>query len=279
MISEYLRDLRALIGTRLVLVPSAAVLFRDDRGRILLVRSVGATRWVTVGGAVDPGEDPSEAARREAIEEVGIEPVDLRLLGVIGGPDHFVRYAHGDEVSYVASVFEARTGGATPTPDGEEIEEAAWFDLDDVVTLPLTTTTASILGRFSDSLRGSVPGPIRGIEHVQLAMPAREEAAARAFYVGVLGMVEEPKPANLAARGGAWFRGGSARLHLGVETEFRPAKKAHPALRVDDLVALIERLRAAGYGPVTDEPLEGFDRCYVSDPFGNRIELLQPTER
>lgn len=119
---------------------------------------------------------------------------------------------------------------------------------------------------------------VSGIEHVQLAMPVGEESAARAFYGDVLGMVEEPKPANLAARGGAWFRGGSARVHLGVEAEFRPARKAHPALLVDDLAALLDRLRAAGYATVTDEPLEGFDRCYVSDPFGNRIELLQPTE-
>lgn len=276
VISDYLRDLRALVGPRMLLVPSAAVLFRDDHGRILLVRAVGATRWVTVGGAVDPGEDPTEAACREAVEEVGIEPVALRLLGVIGGPDHYVRYAHGDEVSYVASVFEARTGGVAPTPDGEEIEEAAWFELDDVGSLELTTTTASILTRFSAALHEFPLGQIRGVEHVQLAMPAGEEAAARAFYVDVLGLVEEAKPANLAARGGAWFRGGAARVHLGVDAEFRPAKKAHPALLVDDLAVMIERLRAAGVEPVADEPLEGFDRCYVSDPFGNRIELLQP---
>jgi catechol 2,3-dioxygenase-like lactoylglutathione lyase family enzyme len=116
---------------------------------------------------------------------------------------------------------------------------------------------------------------IIGLDHVQLAMPAGQEDGARAFYVGVLGLVEEPKPANLAARGGIWFKGGSLRLHLGVEVDFRPAKKAHPALLVTGLADLAERCRLAGYQPVTDELLEGFNRVYVSDPFGNRIELLE----
>ena len=117
---------------------------------------------------------------------------------------------------------------------------------------------------------------IVGIDHVQLAMPAGEEPRARAFYADVLGLVEEAKPPNLATRGGVWFRGGSCRLHLGVEADFRPAKKAHPALLVENLSALAERCRAAGYRAVTDEPLEGFDRVYVFDPFGNRLELLEP---
>src|SRR5215218_3820049 len=106
---------------------------------------------------------------------------------------------------------------------------------------------------------------IIGIDHVQLAMPTGEEPRARAFYAGVLGLIEEPKPSNLATRGGVWFRGGSCRLHLGVEAGFRPAKKAHPALLVDNLSALTERCRAAGYPPVIDEPLEGYDRVYVFD--------------
>ena len=117
---------------------------------------------------------------------------------------------------------------------------------------------------------------IIGLDHVQLAMPAGQEDHARAFYVGVLGLVEEPKPANLAVRGGVWFKAGSLRLHLGVEADFRPAKKAHPALLVTGLVDMAERCRLAGYPPVADEPLEGFNRVYVSDPFGNRIELGEP---
>jgi len=117
---------------------------------------------------------------------------------------------------------------------------------------------------------------ILGLDHVQLAMPAGEEDAARAFYAGVLGLIEDAKPANLAARGGVWFCGGALRLHLGVDPDFRAARKAHPAILVRGLGELSARCRAAGFPPVVDEPLEGFDRVYVFDPFGNRIELLEP---
>lgn len=117
---------------------------------------------------------------------------------------------------------------------------------------------------------------ILGIDHVQLAMPVGQEDGARAFYCGVLGLTEEPKPANLRARGGVWFRGGDLRLHLGVDPDFRAARKAHPALLVRGLAAIAARCAEAGWVPVTDEPLEGYDRCYVFDPFGNRIELLEP---
>src|SRR5262245_10591324 len=106
-------------------------------------------------------------------------------------------------------------------------------------------------------------GEVIGLDHVQLAMPAGQEAGARAFYVDVLGLIEEPKPRNLAARGGVWFRSGRLRLHLGVEADFRPAKKAHPALLVRGLTAIAARCAAAGFAPTEDEPLEGFDRVYV----------------
>jgi catechol 2,3-dioxygenase-like lactoylglutathione lyase family enzyme len=117
---------------------------------------------------------------------------------------------------------------------------------------------------------------ITALHHVQLAMPRGREDEARAFYAGVLGFIELPKPPHLAKRGGAWFRSGGAEVHLGVEEDFRAAKKAHPALLVDDLASLAERCAAAGFPTVSDEPLPGFDRVYVADPFGNRIELLQP---
>ena len=117
---------------------------------------------------------------------------------------------------------------------------------------------------------------IHGLDHVQLALPPGEEGQARAFYAGILGLTEVPKPENLAKRGGVWFEGGTLRLHLGVEADFRPAKKAHPALLVRNLAALTEHLQRWGVAVVTDEPLEGYDRIYVSDPFGNRIELLEP---
>ena len=116
---------------------------------------------------------------------------------------------------------------------------------------------------------------IYAIDHIQLAMPAGEEDQARAFYGGLLGLSEVPKPPELAKRGGAWFESGPVKVHLGVEPDFRPARKAHPALLVDDLEALIQRCRAAGCEIKTDVPLEGYQRYHVFDPFGNRIELMQ----
>lgn len=120
--------------------------------------------------------------------------------------------------------------------------------------------------------------PIVAIDHVQLAMPAGGEEAARRFYAGLLGLPEVAKPPHLAARGGCWFESAVVKLHLGVEADFRPARKAHPALCVDGLVALVARLRAAGVDIVDDEPLEGHHRVYVFDPFGNRLELLEPRD-
>ena len=114
-----------------------------------------------------------------------------------------------------------------------------------------------------------------GIEHVQLALPPGEEAAARAFYTGLLGIPEVPKPPGLAARGGCWFEGTGVKVHLGVEADFRPAKKAHPALLVDDLDAMIAALEAAALAVTPGDPVGGRARCYVDDPFGNRIELMQ----
>ena len=115
-----------------------------------------------------------------------------------------------------------------------------------------------------------------GIDHVQLAMPAGREDEARAFYARLLGIPEIPKPPELATRGGAWFESGAVRVHLGVEAEFRPARKAHPALLVRDLRGLVLRLREAGATVVDDEPLPGYDRVFTADPFGNRLELMEP---
>jgi catechol 2,3-dioxygenase-like lactoylglutathione lyase family enzyme len=116
---------------------------------------------------------------------------------------------------------------------------------------------------------------IYGLDHVQLAMPRGAEAEARAFYGGVLGMEEVAKPPHLAVRGGVWFSGGAASVHLGVEDDFRPAKKAHPALLVEGLAELAARCEAAGHTLRRDEPREGYDHVYVSDPFGNRVELAE----
>lgn len=117
---------------------------------------------------------------------------------------------------------------------------------------------------------------ILSIDHVQVAMPAEEEEQARAFYAGVLGFTEIPKPAELAKRGGAWFQSNGVQLHLGVETDFRPARKAHPAFVVSDLDAMLARIEEAGYKTDTSQPpLDGYKRAHVYDPFGNRIELME----
>jgi catechol 2,3-dioxygenase-like lactoylglutathione lyase family enzyme len=120
---------------------------------------------------------------------------------------------------------------------------------------------------------------ITKIDHIQLAMPPGREADARAFYEDVLGIPEVPKPSNLAARGGCWFVSGNVKVHLGVESDFRPARKAHPAFLVENLPALIAAIRSAGFVVKTDEPLAGYERVYVDDPFGNRIELLESHTR
>jgi len=116
---------------------------------------------------------------------------------------------------------------------------------------------------------------ITGIDHVQVAAPAGCEAEARAFYGGLLGLEELPKPEPLAARGGCWFRAGAQELHVGVEEPFAPARKAHPGLVVDDLAALAERLRGQGIEVRPDDSLPGVIRAHVADPFGNRLELRQ----
>ena len=118
--------------------------------------------------------------------------------------------------------------------------------------------------------------PVTSIDHVQLAMPPGGEAEARAFYEGLLGIPEVPKPPHLAERGGCWFELGGLKVHLGVEADFRPARKAHPAFLVGGLAGLSATLGGAGHQVRTEEPLEGYARVYVDDPFGNRIELMEP---
>lgn len=121
-----------------------------------------------------------------------------------------------------------------------------------------------------------------GIDHVQLAAPAGCEPAARRFYGELLGLVELPKPEPLAARGGAWFQCGAQQIHIGVEHDFRPAKKAHPALRVCDeasLCALVDALARAGVPVREDRELADCARFFADDPWGNRLELVAAKAR
>ncbi len=117
---------------------------------------------------------------------------------------------------------------------------------------------------------------LRPLHHVQLAIPRGGEDQCRAFWGGALGMTELEKPPVLAARGGCWFRGGDLEVHLGVEEPFSPARKAHPGLLVEGLPALAARLEEHGHPVTWDDDFPGHARFYVADPFGNRLEFLEP---
>jgi catechol 2,3-dioxygenase-like lactoylglutathione lyase family enzyme len=114
-----------------------------------------------------------------------------------------------------------------------------------------------------------------GIHHVQLAMPEGEDADAVAFYADTLGLTQVPRPEALSPRGGVWFTSCDLEIHLGVEDQFRPAVKAHPAILVKGLGTIRTRIEDAGYKISDTVQIEGFDRVYVRDPFGNRLELIE----
>lgn len=186
---------------------------------------------------------------------------------------------------------------AAPVPPQHELDlgEPVWFDRDQVQAVidALRATVAPgthwgfnyegdrawAIAESSVDLAALVAGAlppaveVRRIDHVQLAIPAGGEDDARAFYAGLLGLTEVPKPEHLAGRGGCWFEAGEAKVHLGVDPDFRPAAKAHPALLVRGLSELTRRLREAGM-VVADEG----DSVYVLDPFGNRMELLDRSD-
>jgi catechol 2,3-dioxygenase-like lactoylglutathione lyase family enzyme len=119
---------------------------------------------------------------------------------------------------------------------------------------------------------------IYAIDHIQVAMPVGGEDMARQFYCGVLLLVEKAKPSSLAGRGGVWFEDDNVRVHVGVDPNFHPQTKAHLGLLVDDLQGFIGLCEAAGYPTSTAEPIDGYSRAYVHDPFGNRVELMQVTD-
>ncbi|CAG6394074.1 glyoxalase [Streptomyces cocklensis] len=117
------------------------------------------------------------------------------------------------------------------------------------------------------------------VDHVLLAAPPGSEDELRRYYAGVLGMTEIAKPPALAARGGCWFQAGAVQLHLGIEADFRPAKKAHPGLRVAGIEAYAARVEERGAQVVWDDGLPGHQRFYSEDPVGNRLEFLEPIAR
>lgn len=167
-----------------------------------------------------------------------------------------------------ARALEATFGARTPTFEDLKAWDASF-----------ERPTADELDMYDPPVPASSKAPtsvIRALHHVQLAMPAGGEAEAEAFYAGLLGIPRVAKPAHLEARGGCWFEDENVKIHMGVEDEFRSARKAHPAFIVDDLAALRGVLEDAGVAVVDDQALPGFDRFYAIDPFGNRLEFLQP---
>src|ERR671925_1929025 len=121
----------------------------------------------------------------------------------------------------------------------------------------------------------NAPGKILSIDHVQLAMPNGSEERARCFYRDALGMIEVPKPEELAKRGGCWFVSGEAQVHHGVEEDFRPAKKAHPALVVEGLDEILAKCEEVTVTYKVDAEIDGRRRVHLFDPFGNRLELIE----
>jgi catechol 2,3-dioxygenase-like lactoylglutathione lyase family enzyme len=111
-----------------------------------------------------------------------------------------------------------------------------------------------------------------------VAIPPQREEEARHFYGELLGLSELQKPETLRDRGGLWFDAGNVQLHLGVDRDFRPAAKVHVAIAVEEIETVRERLADAGFSPIPDTSLPGFDRSYVDDPFGNRVEILEPLD-
>jgi 8-oxo-dGTP pyrophosphatase MutT (NUDIX family) len=144
-ISDYLKELRALLGTQLVLMPSVAAVVFDDAGRVLLARHSTGGVWSTPGGAIDPDETPQDAVVREVWEELRLDVEPIRFLGTFGGPAFRITYENGDEVAYVITAFECRIVGGDIRPDGDEVLEARWFAVDELADLVLSNWARTVL--------------------------------------------------------------------------------------------------------------------------------------
>jgi 8-oxo-dGTP pyrophosphatase MutT (NUDIX family) len=139
--------MRARIGNEVLLVPSATAAIFDETGRLLLGRAADSGRWVTIGGAIDPGETPSEAAIREAREETGLSVTIRKLIGVFSGPDFLVTHPNGDRTHYVTTLFEARPTRGTPVPDGQELSQLAYVTWQEAFELPAAPLTRFLIER------------------------------------------------------------------------------------------------------------------------------------
>jgi 8-oxo-dGTP pyrophosphatase MutT (NUDIX family) len=131
-IAPHIQRLRDLVGHELLVLPSAAVLPRDDDGRILLVRIIDTDQWAVIGGAIEPDESPEQSALREAEEEAGVQLALGPILAVLGGPEYRLTYPNGDQTSYVSIVFDATVTGGSPRPDGDETSAVQWWAPDEI---------------------------------------------------------------------------------------------------------------------------------------------------
>ena len=143
--SDYVRRLRKKVGNDFMFMPSVSALIRDDDGRILFVQHVEG-RWQLPGGAVDPGERPAEAMRRECLEEAGITVEPIRIAGVFGGPEYRITYSNGDDAGWVVTVFEARIVAGEPSPSDDETQAVGWFTPEQIDALELAPSTRETLG-------------------------------------------------------------------------------------------------------------------------------------
>ena len=158
-ISDYLRSLRDRIGHEQVLMPSVAVMIRDAEGRLLLVRDRDTGLWQTVGGAMDPGEQPADAAVREAFEETGLVIEPVRILGVHAGPLFELTYPNGDVVAYVGISFAARVVGGTERPCHDEVDRLGWFAEAEALALPIAAHTRLLVAEaFRDAPEAGFAG-------------------------------------------------------------------------------------------------------------------------
>jgi 8-oxo-dGTP pyrophosphatase MutT (NUDIX family) len=146
--SDYVRALRAKIGNDFLLMPTVAARIRDDAGRVLLVRHVEG-RWQLPGGAVDPGESPEAAIRRECREEATIEIEITGLAGVFGGPEYRTTFANGDEAGFVTTVYDATIASGEPRAGDDEVQDVGWFSLDEIEGLEMGPATRATITAVS----------------------------------------------------------------------------------------------------------------------------------
>jgi 8-oxo-dGTP pyrophosphatase MutT (NUDIX family) len=295
-------------GDSQILRPAAYCVIYDDVGRVLLTEwsrpekgpagmmqvhrsglpvgesTTGGTRsaaekgpsgmmqvqgWTLPGGGLDFGEHPADAATREVFEETGLH------VELLGDPKvDSVYFPAGDlranvEFQALRFVYRARVvGGVFGIVDvGGSTTDIGWFDPTHLESLRISDNVARSLAWFPAS-------NAIALDHMQLAIPANTEGQARAFWIGLIGLREVEKPPALKARGGAHFESGNLCVHVGIEAEFVPARKAHPALRVRDIDALALRLTDAGYQVRWSDEVPNTRRFHTDDPFGNRLEFV-----